>query len=130
MRRTHHLMLAALVSAGSWYVLAGDQATDAPAIASHSQAAEAEFGTLDTNADHMIDRSEAQAWESLQDHFDELDENNDGALTESEFSAFEQAHRPHNLHGSDTNPRSAAGEIRSHHSYREGDEVIRGREPR
>lgn len=50
---------------------------------------EAEFGTLDTNANQLIDRTEAQASEELQRNFDELDQNNDGQLSESEFSGFE-----------------------------------------
>ena len=50
---------------------------------------EAEFGTLDTNANQLIDRAEAQASEELQRNFDQLDENNDGQLSESEFSGFE-----------------------------------------
>ena len=51
---------------------------------------EAEFGTLDTNANQLIDRAEAQASEDLKRNFDQMDKNNDGQLSESEFSGFER----------------------------------------
>ncbi len=53
---------------------------------------EAEFGSLDTNANRLIDRSEAKASQELESSFDRLDENHDGQLSASEFSGFEKAH--------------------------------------
>lgn len=50
---------------------------------------EAQFGTLDTNANRLIDEDEAKASKALQTHFRKLDRNGDGQLSQSEFAGFE-----------------------------------------
>lgn len=52
---------------------------------------QAQFGTLDTNANRLIDETEAKASKQLQAHFEQLDQNNDGQLSEAEFAGFEAA---------------------------------------
>ncbi len=47
------------------------------------------FVQLDTNGDGTLDKSEINADSQLRANWDEMDENDDGAVSHSEFSAFE-----------------------------------------
>lgn len=47
------------------------------------------FVQLDTDANGSLDKSEVQADSKLRANWDDLDENEDGAISRSEFSAFE-----------------------------------------
>lgn len=80
---------AALAAAGALAlpVCAG---ADASPSATQLQV-QAQFSTLDTNGNRLIDESEAKASQELQTHFQRLDQNNDGQLSEAEFAGFEAA---------------------------------------
>lgn len=47
------------------------------------------FVQLDANADGALDKSEIKADSKLQARWKDLDENDDGAISHSKFSAFE-----------------------------------------
>jgi len=49
----------------------------------------ASFGTLDTNGDGYVDRSEAATAANVIENWNALDNNGDGRLDQAEFSAFE-----------------------------------------
>lgn len=100
---------------------------------------EAEFGTLDTNANHLIDRSEAKASKALESNFDQLDQNHDGQLSESEFSGFEKAHPGPAVSPAQTNAVKKSAKptepreswfTSPEHKPRDDDEPSRGRTPR
>lgn len=61
-----------------------------PAADDPRMAIEAEFGALDTNANLLIDKTEAKASKELEQNFAQLDANNDGQLSEAEFAGFER----------------------------------------
>jgi len=52
----------------------------------------ATFTYMDVNGDGKISRDEAKTSEDLSASYDAADTNKDGALDESEFSAFEEMH--------------------------------------
>ncbi len=88
------LLFASTVATSALFACATNAAESAPQSQEPTVAAtrtQAEFGTLDTNANHLIDRSEAKASQDLETDFEQLDENHDGQLSESEFSGFERA---------------------------------------
>ena len=119
--------------------------TAAPPSASNAGAAdprmnvEAEFGTLDTNANQLIDRTEAKASQDLERNFDQLDRNNDGQLSESEFSGFERVQSGATVSESkNESVNEDAKEAKPNESWftapqhkpRDDDESARGRDPR
>ncbi len=110
-----------------------------PEQAAASTNIQAEFGTLDTNANHLIDRSEAKASEALESNFEQLDQNHDGQLSESEFSGFERAHPSPSVsrekteavqeNAKDTEPQESWFTAPEHQPSQD-DEPSRAREPR
>lgn len=50
--------------------------------------AEADFSELDTSGDRQLSREEAQAFDPLARNFEQADQNENDAISESEFSAF------------------------------------------
>ena len=109
-----------------------------PTAADARMTIKAEFGTLDTNANQLIDRAEAQASEDLERNFERLDENNDGQLSESEFSGFEllrseptvskSKNEAVNEDAKDAKPNESWFTAPEHKPR--DDEATRGREPR
>lgn len=99
---------------------------------------EAEFGTLDTNGNQLIDRAEAQASKELEGSFDQMDKNNDGQLSESEFSGFERIQSGPTVSESKNEAvNEEAKEAKPNESWftaprhkPRDDEAARGREPR
>lgn len=80
---------AALAAAGALTLPISAGADSSPSAAQLQ--VQAQFSTLDTNGNRLIDQSEAKASQELQTHFQRVDQNNDGQLSEAEFAGFEAA---------------------------------------
>ena len=66
---------------------AGHQAKPAPAAATTASKSDQEFAQLDQNQDGFLTKSEFPAKHALKAHFSMMDKNRDGKLEKKEFAA-------------------------------------------
>jgi len=62
--------------------------------AEYTSATQEKFNKLDTNHDGYISKEEAKADSHLSQNWSTVDPNNNGKISESEFSAFEEEMEP------------------------------------